>query len=106
MTLFINLLAVLQSLTTMYKENDYVPNSTILGVSLFFLVLFYNGQPFGLLFNYKKPSVTESPSHAPSSSVNVVLRHLLCMSYTFNVLSLSLSLSFLSLPQCHCFLDI
>lgn len=56
-----------------------------------------------------KPSVTESPSHAPSSSFNVVLRHLLCMSYTFNVLSLPLFISlslFLSLPQCHCFLDI
>jgi len=36
MTLFINLLAVLQSLTTMYKGNDYVPNSTILGVFFFF----------------------------------------------------------------------
>lgn len=40
MTLFINLLAVLQSLTTMYKGNDYVPNSTILGVFFCFFVHF------------------------------------------------------------------
>lgn len=110
LTLFINLLAVLQSSTTMYKENDYVPNSTILGV-LFFVFCFTKDS----LLEYRsirKLSVPESPSHAPSSSVHVVLRHLLCMS-TLSMSSLclslfiSLSLSlFLSLPQCHCFLDI
>lgn len=87
MTLFINLLAVLQSLTTMYKENDYVPNSTILGV--FFLLLFFcpfilfdKGQPFGLLSDLESFCYRE-PSHAPSSSANVVLRHILCMSLHF-----------------------
>lgn len=95
MTLFINLLAVLQSLTTMYKENDYVPNSTIIGVFFCFsFVLFYKGQPFGLLSDYETFCYRE-PSHAPSSSVNVVLRHILCMSLHFQCL-FSLLFSFSS----------
>lgn len=109
MTLFINLLAVLQSLTTMYKENDYVPNSTILGVSLFFLVLFYNGPPFGLLFDYKtfsyrEPlSCTEQLSQCGAQTSTVHVLHFQCPLSRSLYLSLSL---FLSLPQCHCFLDI
>lgn len=104
MTLFINLLAVLQSLTTMYKGNDYVPNSTILGV--FFFVFLSFGFTKDSLLDYcpvTKPSVTESPlMHRAAQSMWCSDIYCACL-YTFNVLSL---FYFLSLPQCHCFLDI
>lgn len=106
MTLFINLLAVLQSLTTMYKENDYVPNSTILGV--LFFVLFYKGQPFGLLFDSETFSYREPLSCTEQLSTCGAQTDIYCAClHSFNVLSLTLlSLSVSFSPQCHCFLDI
>lgn len=104
MTLFINLLAVLQSLTTMYKENDYVPNSTILGVLFFVFLLFCFTKDSILDYCLiMKTSVTESPlMHRAAQSMWCSDIYCACL-YTFNVVSL---FYFLSLPQCHCFLDI
>lgn len=48
----------------------------------FSFILFDKGQPFGLLSDSETFSYRE-PSHAPSSSANVVLRHILCMSLHF-----------------------
>lgn len=104
MTLFINLLAVLQRLTTMYKENDYVPNSTILGVFFFdFLSFCFTKDSLLDYCLIMKYSVTESPlMHRAAQSMWCSDIYCACL-YTFNVFSL---FYFLSLPQCHCFLDI
>lgn len=80
----------------MYKENDYVPNSTILGVFFCFVLQ-------RTAFWIMKPSVTESPlMHRAAQSLWCSDIYCACL-YTFNVFSL---FYFLSLPQCHCFLDI
>ncbi len=97
MTLFINLLAVPQRLTTMYKENDYVPNSTILGVYFFDFILFcFTRTAFGLLLwlwnilLQRALSCTEQLSQCGAQDI-----YCACL-YTFNVFSL---FYFLSLPS-------